>query len=183
MTLLKEIPNLLLIAGTGTKSGKTTVACRIIEQFPELQITAVKITPHFHETTAGLILLEEGAGYAIYEETDSSTSKDTSRMLKAGALRVYFAKVWDNKLPDVFERILKLIPANVPIICESPALRYFTEPGVFTIVTSNTVVKHKDISNLKQLPHVFVKLEDLPGMESMPFEFRDGRWEEKFGVS
>lgn len=183
MTLPKKIPNLLIIAGTGTKSGKTSVACRIIEQFPELRITAVKITPHFHETTAGLILLEEGAGYAIYEETDSSTSKDTSRMLKAGALRVYFAKVWDNKLPDVFERILKLIPANVPIICESPALRYFTEPGLFTIVTSDTVVKHKDISNLKQLPHVFVKLEDLPGMNSMPIEFREGRWEEKFGVS
>jgi hypothetical protein len=176
MTLLKEIPNLLLIAGTGTKSGKTTVACRIIEQFSSLQITAVKITPHFHETTTGLNLLEEGDGYAIYEETDRNSLKDTSRMLRAGALKVYFAKVWDNKLQDAFERILKLIPDNVPIICESPALRYFTEPGIFTIVTSDTVVKHKDISNLKQLPHVSIKLEDLPGMKRIPIEFRDGRW-------
>jgi hypothetical protein len=176
MTLKKTIPNLLLIAGTGTKAGKTTVACRIIEQLSELQITAVKITPHFHDTTQGLILLEEGDGYAVYEETDSSASKDTSRMLKAGAVKVYFAKVWDNKLPDVFERILKLIPDNVPIVCESPALRYFTEPGVFIIVRSDTVVKHKDISNLIALPHVMIKLEDLPGIKSLPFQFRDGSW-------
>jgi hypothetical protein len=176
MTLKKTIPNLLLIAGTGTKAGKTTVACLIIEQFSALQITAVKITPHFHDTTPGLILLEEGDGYAVYEETDRSASKDTSRMLKAGAVKVYFAKVWDNKLPDVFERILKLIPDNVPIVCESPALRYFTEPGVFIIVTSDTVVKHKDISNLMALPHVMIKLEDLSGMKSMPVEFKDGRW-------
>jgi hypothetical protein len=176
MTLKKTIPNLLLIAGTGTKAGKTTVACRIIEQFSELKITAVKITPHFHETTPGLILLEEGDGYAVYEEKDSSTSKDTSRMLKAGAVKVYFAKVWDNKLPDVFEMILKLIPDNVPIVCESPALRYYTDPGIFIIVTSDTVVKHKDISNLMALPHVMIKLDDLSGMKSMPVEFKDGRW-------
>ncbi|MBK8884338.1 MAG: hypothetical protein IPN67_18855 [Bacteroidales bacterium] len=49
------IPNLLLIAGTGTKSGKTTMACKIIRQFSELKITAIKITPHFHETTPGLL--------------------------------------------------------------------------------------------------------------------------------
>jgi hypothetical protein len=176
MTLLKKIPNLLLIAGTGTKSGKTSVACRLIEQFPELLITAVKITPHFHETTSGLILIDEGDCYAVYEEKDRSASKDTSRMLKSGAARVYFAKVWDNKLAEVFEKILKMIPDNVPIVCESPALRYFTEPGVFIIVASEKVVKNKDISNLIELPHVFVRLEELPEMESLPIEFGEGRW-------
>jgi len=45
------IPNLLLIAGTGNKSGKTTLACRVIEQFRQSGISAVKITPHFHDIT------------------------------------------------------------------------------------------------------------------------------------
>jgi len=183
MTSLMNIPNLLLIAGTGTKSGKTTVACRIIEQFSELQITSVKITPHFHETTPGLILIEEGDGYAVYEEKDNQTSKDTSRMLKAGADKVYFAKVWDNKLADVFEKILKLIPDKVPIVCESPALRYFTEPGVFIIVTSDTVVKYKNISNLMSLPHVMIKLEDLSAMKSLPLEFSNGSWIKSLAVN
>ena len=73
------IPNLLLIAGTGTKSGKTSMACRIISQFPELKITAIKITPHFHETTAGLLPFRKKHGYAIYEETERNGFKDTSQ--------------------------------------------------------------------------------------------------------
>jgi hypothetical protein len=36
-----EVPNLLLIAGTGNKSGKTTFDCRVIEQFRECGIAAV----------------------------------------------------------------------------------------------------------------------------------------------
>jgi hypothetical protein len=170
------IRNLLLIAGTGTKSGKTTIACRIIEQFPELEITAIKITPHFHETSPGLKPVSEGAGYAVYEETNRSSSKDTSRMLKAGALRVYFAKVWDDQLFAVFQEIMKLIPQDTPVICESPALRHFTEPGAFIIMTSNSTNKQKDINNLLNLHHVMIKLEELAGLSSIPIKFENGAW-------
>ena len=100
-------PNLLLIAGTGTKSGKTSLACKIIKQFRDLNITAIKISPHFHETTEGLISKSENKGYAIYEETNRETSKDTSRMLNAGAEKVYFAKVWDDQLFEVFKKIME----------------------------------------------------------------------------
>ncbi len=68
-----KIQNLLLVAGTGTKSGKTSLACRIITQFRDLGITAVKITPHFHETTPGLLARYEEQGFAIYEETDMNS--------------------------------------------------------------------------------------------------------------
>lgn len=170
------IPNLLIIAGTGTKSGKTSIACKIIEQFNNLSITAVKITPHFHETTSGLISISEKKGYIIYEETNVDTSKDTSRMLHSGAGKVYFAKVWDDQLADVFNEIMEFVPSGVPIICESPALRNFAEPGVFVIITSNTVNKHKDISHLQKLPHVMFKLEDLEKTGSLPFGFKEGKW-------
>ena len=59
LKIMERIKNLLLIAGTGTKSGKTSMACKIIRQFQELKITAIKITPHFHETTPGLLMLTE----------------------------------------------------------------------------------------------------------------------------
>jgi uridine kinase len=98
-----NIPNLLLIAGTGTESGKTSMACRIIEQFYELNITAIKISPHFHEATPGLKTLYEEKGYSIYEETNRDTIKDTSRMLRSGAAKVYFAKVLDDRLRFVFD--------------------------------------------------------------------------------
>ena len=170
------IPNLLLIAGTGTKSGKTSVACKIIRQFHDLGITAIKISPHFHETTEGLIPKAENRGYVIYEETNVKTSKDTSRMLKAGASKVYFAKVWDDQLFDVFKIIMDFVPGDVPVICESPALRNFAVPGVFIIMTSDSILKHKDINHLKALPHAMFKLEELEEIDSMPISFEKGRW-------
>jgi len=170
------IPNLLIIAGTGTKSGKTSLACRIIEQFSNLEIIAVKITPHFHETTEGLVVKSEEKGYAIYEETNRETSKDTSRMLKSGAKKVWFAKVWDNQLLNVFNEIMKEVPEGTPVICESPALRNFVEPGLFVIITSSTTNKIKDISHLKKLPHVMIKYEDLQNTDKIPIDFIDGNW-------
>jgi hypothetical protein len=171
-----EIPNLLLIAGTGTKSGKTSLACKIIRQFSSLSITAIKISPHFHETTKGLIPKAENRGYVIYEETNSETFKDTSRMLKAGASKVYFAKVWDDKLFDVFKIIMDFVPGDVPVICESPALRNFAEPGIFIIMTSDSMLKYKDIRHLTILPHVMFKLEELEKIGSLPIGFEKGKW-------
>ena len=170
------VPNLLLIAGTGTKSGKTTMGCRIIEQFSNLHITAVKISPHFHETTPGLKPVFEEPGFAIYEETNRDTTKDTSRMLNSGASKVYFAKVLDSRLLFVFNKIKDLIPEGTPIICESPALRNFVEPGVFIIMSSDTTNKQKNISHLQVLPHVIFKLEELNNVSSIPIRFENGGW-------
>jgi hypothetical protein len=170
------IPNLLLIAGTGTRSGKTSMACLIIEQFRNLNIIAVKISPHFHETTQGLNTIREETGYAIYEETNSNSTKDTSRMLKAGASRAYFAKVLDNRLKFVFDKIMRMIPEGVPVVCESPALRNYVEPGVFVIMTSGSNNNHKNISHLQSLPHVMYKLEELNSISEIPIGFENGRW-------
>lgn len=171
------VPNLILIAGTGTKSGKTTMACRIIEQFKHLGIAAIKISPHFHETTAGLRTIEEESeSYAIYEETNSDSSKDTSRMLKAGATHVFFAKVFDERLLFVFNKIKDLITEGTPIVCESPALRNFVRPGIFIIMSSGSPNKLKNINHLLELPHVTFKLEELSGISTIPIEFENGKW-------
>jgi hypothetical protein len=168
--------NLLLIAGTGTKSGKTSLACRIIREFAELGITAIKITPHFHETTPGLIRIAEGSQWVIYEETEVNGMKDTARMLGAGAGKVYFAKVWDDSLPEVFREIMRFIPEGTPVICESPALRNFVEPGIFAVISSESTAKQKDISHLLNFPHIMFRLEELDGISTLPFSFGSGRW-------
>jgi len=169
------INNLLLIAGTGNKSGKTTLACKVIEQHREHGIIGIKITPHFHETTPGLILLSEKPGSSIYEETNPELQKDSSRMLRAGASKVFFAKVTDEDLLAVFKEILKHIPTGIPIICESPALRYFIVPGLFIIMNSETSNK-KNISELLGLPHVMLKLDEIIKVKTLPIEFKDRKW-------
>jgi hypothetical protein len=170
------IPNLMIIAGTGNKSGKTSMACRILEQLRDLEIVSVKITPHFHETTPGLVLLSEKTGYSVYEETNRDTSKDTSRMLKAGASRVYFAKVTDNSLAEAFEEIMKVIPEGTPIICESPALRHYAEPGLFVIMTSILKNNQKNIKSLLNLPHVKFNMDYLALNKDIPISFNNGKW-------
>src|SRR5665647_2154287 len=177
------IPNLLLIAGSGTKSGKTTIACRVIEQFNELNITAIKITPHFHETTPGLKTIYEEKGFAFYEEAKPDSTKDTSRMLHSGASKVYFAKVFDDQLLFVFNKIKDLIPEGTPIICESPALRNYIEPGVFLIMSSETTRTRKDISRYLAFPHLYFKYEKLTEISSIPVGFENGRWFYKYRVS
>jgi hypothetical protein len=170
------IPNLLIIAGTGNKSGKTSMACRIIEQFRHIGIISVKITPHFHETTPGLVLISEKTGYSVYEETNSDISKDTSRMLKAGASKVYFAKVRESSLHDAFKEIIRHVPSGTPLICESPALRRYIEPGIFIIMTSLTKDNQKDIKSLLDLPHVDFNLDYLARNKDLPIAFSNGKW-------
>jgi hypothetical protein len=71
---------------------------------------------------------------------------------------------------------MKEVPPKVPVICESPALRNFVEPGVFIIMTSDTIHKHKDINHLKALPHVMFKYEELEKIDKIPIEFENGAW-------
>lgn len=172
-----KFANLLLIAGTGNKSGKTTLACRIIEQFSELGIIGIKITPHFHETTPGLIRVIEEKGFSIFEETNRGTSKDTSRMLHSGASKVFFIKVRDDYILNAFLEIIKRIPEGTPVVCESPALRYYTDPGLFIIMAGNNSNNNKDISQLINLHHVMIHLNDLLLMKTLPINFACGKWE------
>jgi hypothetical protein len=125
--------------------------------------------------TPGLLLLAENKGFSIFEELDPLTNKDTSRMLSAGAQKVFFAKVTDNDLLNAFNEILLFIPDGTPIVCESPGLRYFLDPGIFIIMRSEESYNNKDINKLLKLPHVLMKLKDLNKIERLPFSFSNGK--------
>ncbi|HEX2967778.1 MAG TPA: hypothetical protein VHO46_01650 [Bacteroidales bacterium] len=170
------IPNLLIVAGTGSKSGKTTIACRLIEQFNDNGIVAVRISPHFHEKSAGLNDFISGDGYAVYRETNPDTGKDTSRMLRAGADKVYLALVWNDSIQEVFVNLVNRIPGDVPVICESQLLRNFIEPGLFVIISSASEKKRSDINETPEMPCIKFQLEELGNIQSLPVSFRNGKW-------
>lgn len=129
-------PQLLLIAGTGRNTGKTTLACHIIRKFSAIQpIIAIKITPHFHKDSQSGKILINSADLFIAEETNPATEKDSSRMLAAGAQMVYFVITGDEHLVEAYNEIYKRIPANALIICESGGLRQKLVPGIFFMMT------------------------------------------------
>jgi hypothetical protein len=179
---MKFIPNLLIVSGTGSKSGKTTMACRLIEQIIDLKPVAIKISPHFHEMTGGLLERASDAGYSIHAETDPDSGKDTSRMLKAGASEVFLIQAWNADVVKVFTELTGQIPAGTPIICESPSLRNHFEPGVFILMNGAKEKNRPDLEHLKELPHLGFTLEELAGMDSVPVIFEEGVWSTGFNI-
>ncbi|MBN2175000.1 MAG: hypothetical protein JW731_12775 [Bacteroidales bacterium] len=142
---MRSLSNLLLIAGTGRNSGKTAIACAIIDKFStRYSITGIKISPHFHEKTNVLKIVQKDQNFNIYLETSKKTGKDTSKMLNAGAGKVFYVEGTDEHLQEAFYSLVKLIPENGPVVCESPALRRIVTPGMFIITD------HEKVSSKKQ---------------------------------
>lgn len=136
-----NMPNLLLIAGNGRNVGKTTLACRIIEQLSRnTKVTAIKISPHFHNFKDSEVIFKTDQCVIIAEKQDSP--KDSSLMLKAGAEKVYFVMSHRENPGDAIEKISGY-HKNEILVCESGGLREFIEPGLFLFVkrTGDEIVK------------------------------------------
>lgn len=130
-----KLPQLLIIAGMGRNTGKTTLACTIIHKFsPLTSVVALKITPHFHKNIESGTVLTDNANLYIAEETSSATGKDSSLMLEAGAMKSYFVMATDQYLGEAFLEILKVIPSGALIICESGGMRHHVIPGLFLMM-------------------------------------------------
>jgi hypothetical protein len=157
MTLLK-LPRLLLIAGTGRNSGKTMLACRIIEKFSMTRtIVAIKISPHRHNIEPGGQILIQDDHICIHEETDTGTGKDSSRMLAAGAKRSFIISAKEDNLVNAIEHIINLISEDAFLICESGGLRKQVEPGLFLMVSRSKLSDMKPgIRELIDFEHVWI---------------------------
>jgi len=175
-------PNVLLIAGTGRNAGKTTLACAIINRISrKSSVYAVKISPHLHHKISSSELIYNGENFLIYEEKKSTHQKDSSRMLAAGAFKSFYIESADQQVMQAFETLHSLIPKNSPIVCESPALRTFMEPGIFIITDNEKVVSRKK-KVIQQMPFAHLVVKSLPdGPESLisQFSFEDGKWNMK----
>ncbi len=131
----KSYPNILIIAGTGRKVGKTALACAILQRVtPRQEVVAVKITPHHQPDPKGMVLLHERDGWSLYRQA-VAFEKDSSRMLAAGARIVYLVRAATDKIPEAFREILLRHDAQTWFLFESGGLRQFIHPGLFLLVT------------------------------------------------
>lgn len=143
---MKPLHNLLLISGTGQNSGKTTLACRLIAEFSkQFPVTAIKISPHFHEPPPQLPVIAAYEGFVIYEEIQYGTGKDSSRFLYAGAKRVCFITAQREKQGEAMETLLEKIPATTPLICEAGGLHKYFKPALHIVTVSKNKPPQKEI--------------------------------------
>lgn len=132
---MNQLPNTLLISGSGRNCGKTTLVCDLIHTMSNTaRIIGLKITPHFHQTANNQQLIEEGLGYKIYRETDKGSGKDTARMLNAGASKVYFLQSDDNHLLHAARKLYQHIPVDAYVVCESGSLGLYFKPDYHVLV-------------------------------------------------
>lgn len=127
--------NILLISGTGRDTGKTLLATKIIEKFSVMGITAIKVSPHFHSLQEQPLLLGIPKFFEVYEETNPIGQKDSSRMLKAGAIKVFYIQCNDKTLERVLSIMIMHLDKDMPIICESGALSKYIIPGIHVLMT------------------------------------------------
>jgi len=160
---IKKSKHLLIIGGTGRNSGKSTLAEMLVSKFRKRGVYCIKITPHTHPDISGLMLLTGNERFQVYEESADNTGKDTARMLKAGAIRVFLIVSCEKEHGNAFSAVQPFIPAGSPVICESPALRRFIEPGLFIIMKhdENFQSRQKNIDSLLPLADRIFLLEDI----------------------
>ena len=175
----ETMPQLLIIAGTGRNSGKTTLACQIIGKFSAVQsIVAIKITPHFHENPGSGEVIVNKPNIYIAEERDASTGKDSSLMLKAGAVQSYFVMTNDKYLEEAFHEIFTRIPAKSVIVCESGGLRHLIRPGLFFMMQhpGNSGLKPDTAKLLSLADHVVTFDGSKFNFDINSIEIADNQW-------
>lgn len=126
--------NLMLVAGTGQNSGKTSFICHVCRTWKHpIPLVCIKISTHSHlqdQSHNNSSTFE----FKIYEEVYSDSDKDTSRMLRAGASKVLYIESAKEFVFMAFKKALKDIPLQAAIICESGSLFEYAEPSLFLMM-------------------------------------------------
>ena len=126
--------NILLVSGSGQNVGKTSFIRRVIAANSSHKLVAIKITPHFHEPTEGLIPIRITDNFRIFQETDVTSTKDSSLFLQAGAALVIYIQNSDNYLEEAFKIAVDNISPEQPIVVESALLRNVLVPELYLFI-------------------------------------------------
>ncbi len=136
-----KIDRMLMIGSSGANVGKTELACSLLARLSgHHDIAAIKVTT-ISDKDGQCPRGGEGCGvcsslqgdFCITEETNRHSDKDTSRLLSAGASRVYWLRVLKTHLEEGASALIETLGPDTACICESNSLRRVIEPGLFLL--------------------------------------------------
>ena len=135
---MKTHPHLIIVAGTHRNVGKTEFITRLIGKFrPVVDLFGLKVSAVAPEISSAHKDHFESWADNVYEETRKDSTKDTSRMLQAGARRVFYLS--GSNAADLlagFDYFLRQIPAAGAIVCESNSLWHYIQPALLIVIRS-----------------------------------------------
>jgi len=132
---------MLMVGAAGRNVGKTELACTLLRRFGrDRPIIAVKVTA-VDRTDGNCPRGGAGCGvcsslatdFVITEEKGGAPGKDTSRLLEAGAHRVFWLRVLKSHLEEGFSTLREQLDPRVLLVCESTSLRTRVEPDLFIL--------------------------------------------------
>lgn len=181
-----KLDRMLMIGSAGANVGKTELACALVRRFyKKTSIVGIKVTT-IKEKDGKCPRGGRGCGvcssldgdFCITEETDRGSGKDTTRLLTAGANRVFWLRTLQTHLDEAINALLDVAGPNVAMICESNSLRQVIEPGVFLVVKGRNEKAWK--SSAKQVRRQADRIVVSDGV-SFDFdlsliELTDGKW-------
>ncbi|MBN2657755.1 MAG: hypothetical protein JXR86_11900 [Spirochaetales bacterium] len=130
------LPDFLVIGSSSRNAGKTSFSRNLIETFPgTLQAVKITVISKEHRCPHGDggcgVCSSLHASYEITEETVREGHKDTSKLLKAGASRVYWLRVSREAVPEGLEALLSILDPKLPVLCESNSIVRTVKPGLY----------------------------------------------------
>lgn len=171
---------MLIVAGTGRNVGKTSFVCAVIRQISKTQeVIGIKISPHVHQISSSEKIIKKSANYQIVEELNTENSKDSSRMLQAGASRVFYVQTkTDEALSYVIKDLKQFWSSDTPIVCESGGLRHFVDPGLFLVYKSDEQSEMKPhLKTLESKVDQFVLFNEAEfDFDLSKIRFENSRW-------
>jgi molybdopterin-guanine dinucleotide biosynthesis protein A len=181
-----RLDGMLMIGSTSTSVGKTELACAILGRFgKEHEVVGIKVTtikdkngqcPRGGESCGVCSSLE--GNFCITEEYNKDSGKDTSRLLAAGAGRVFWVQVLKDYLSEAMTALSDIIGSETVSICESNSLRQVIEPGLFLIVRNNdsNLWKSSARSVRKYADRIVASNGNSFDLDLNRIELVDGRW-------
>jgi hypothetical protein len=150
-----NIPNMVMIGGNSRNSGKTSMACSLISKLSAThEVIGLKVTSirPGEDDLHGNHNEDDSSDFTIFEEFDTGSLKDTSKMLRAGSSHVYYIRVTETFSEQAILHFLSRYINKQVIVCESRSLRGIITPGLFLMMMRlPTEGKAKDIDNYLSL--------------------------------
>lgn len=181
MILIKN--NLILIGGSGRNVGKSTLANQIIKNVSKKQpLIGLKVSTFRtgEEQFHGDEHIIAGKSYKITLEEGRIPHKDTAQMVAHGALKAYYLQTNEDFVLDAYNEFEKEFnPDNLPVICESRALRKYIKPGLFLIIIDPSNLKNDSLQFEKLADHIlYFKENELTGISELASRviYNEGSW-------
>lgn len=127
--------NLLIIAGANATLGAADFACQLIAQLSsDSEVVAVKVNATFDKACKLCVSVLREEDYILLEERNATSTDDSSRMLAAGAVRVWSVQAQGLGLRRCWSQLKKHLPQDTPLIVVSDELAHIEQSALLVLL-------------------------------------------------